>query len=182
MEKVVLIDEFNNKLGLEDKYKVHTGNTPLHRGFSLFIFNKKGELLLQRRSNKKIAWPNIWSNTVCGHPGDGEGVVAAAKRRAKFELGIDIELKDIHLILDNYRYRYEHKGIVENEICPVMVSFGEYQIRPNPDEVRDTRYIKWKDFLKEISVDNNYSEWCQEESRLLNDRPDFKKLFIEYTQ
>jgi isopentenyl-diphosphate delta-isomerase len=175
-EHVVLVDESNAKLGLEDKYRVHTGETPLHRGFSLFMFNRKGELLLQQRSDSKITWPGIWSNSVCGHPADGETVQQAAKRRAQFELGIELELSDIHLILEDYRYRYEHKGVVENEICPVMVAVGDFVPSPNPEEVKDTRWVSWKDFLKEISKPNEYSDWCQEEARLLNKHPEFKKL------
>lgn len=179
-EQVVLVDENNKKLGLEDKYQVHTGETPLHRGFSMFIFNSKGELLLQQRSDKKITWPSVWSNSVCGHPADGESPQEAAKRRADFELGMQIELDEIKLILPNYRYRYEHKGVVENEICPVMVAFGDYKFNPNPDEVKDVRFVKWGDFLEEISKANEYSEWCQEEAKLLNSSPEFKKLFSEH--
>jgi isopentenyl-diphosphate delta-isomerase len=176
-EHVVLVDEANNKLGLEDKYKVHTGYTPLHRGFSVFIFNSSGDLLLQQRSEKKITWPNVWSNSVCGHPADNESAQQAAKRRAKFELGIDIDLNDIEMILPEYRYRYEHYGVVENEICPVMVAFGEFSLSPNPDEVGNTRWIKWVDFLDEVSKPNKYSEWCQEEALLIEKSPKFQRLF-----
>ena len=176
-EHVVLVDEDNNKIGLEDKYKVHTGETPLHRGFSLFMFNKNGELLLQQRSDSKITWPSVWSNSVCGHPADGETPEEAAKRRAKFELGIHLELSDIRVILPDYQYRYEHKGVVENEICPVMVAIGDFSPKPNPDEVRSTRWVKWADFLEEIISPNEYSDWCQEEAKLLNKHPEFKKLF-----
>jgi isopentenyl-diphosphate delta-isomerase len=175
-EHVVLVDEQNTRLGLEDKYKVHTGDTPLHRGFSLFIFNPNGELLLQQRSDKKITWPGVWSNSVCGHPADNETPQEAAKRRAKFELGIDIELNNINLILKDYRYRYEHKGVVENEICPVMVAIGDYEPIPNPDEVKSTRWVKWEDFLSELQKPNEYSDWCQEESQLLQKSAEFRSL------
>jgi len=179
-EHVVLVDKDNNKLGLEDKYKVHTGDTPLHRGFSLFMFNKKGELLLQQRSDSKITWPGVWSNSACGHPADEETPESAAKRRAMFELGIDVDQSDIHVILPNYQYKYEHKGVVENEICPVMVAFGEFKPEPNPDEVKSTRWIGWKDFLSELSKPNEYSEWCQEESGLLGKNEEFNYLYNQY--
>jgi isopentenyl-diphosphate delta-isomerase len=84
--------------------------------------------------------------------------------------------------LPNYRYRYEHKGVVENEICPVMVAFGDYKFNPNTDEVKDTHFVKWDNFLEEISKPNDYSEWCQEEAKLLNRNPEFKKLFSEHTK
>jgi len=68
VEKVVLVDEENNVLGTTDKSTVHTANTPLHRGFSAFIFNSKQEILLQQRSKYKKTWPLVWSNSCCGHP------------------------------------------------------------------------------------------------------------------
>ena len=179
-EHVVLVDEQNNRLGLEDKYKVHTADTPLHRGFSLFIINKQGELLLQQRSDSKIAWPGVWSNSVCGHPADGETPQEAAKRRAKFELGIDIELDSIYLILPKYQYKFEYNGIVENEICPVMAVFGEFEPKPNPDEVKDTRWIEWPKFMEEIKKPNKYSQWCQQEAALISTSEVFTSIFEAY--
>lgn len=40
----------------------------LHRAFSVFLFNSKGELLLQQRSDEKITFPSTWTNTCCSHP------------------------------------------------------------------------------------------------------------------
>ena len=180
-EQVVLVNDDNIKLGLADKFDVHTGDTQLHRGFSLFIFNSKGELLLQKRSAHKKTWPNVWSNSVCGHPADDEPVEAAAKRRAIFELGLDIPLDDIKVILSDYRYRYEHLGIVENEICPVMVTFynSDELLKPNPDEVADYKWVAWQNFLDQLTRPNAYSEWCQEEALMLASSDDFNKFLTK---
>lgn len=176
-EQVVLVDEQNNKLGIADKYEVHTDKTPLHRAFSLFILNSRGELLLQQRASGKKTWPNIWSNSVCGHPADGESFKHAAIRRADYELGININPKQLHLVLPEYRYRYKHLGVVENEFCPVLVASGDSIPNPNLSEVQAVRWVKWPDFLKEISKPNEYSEWCQEEAELLSKNNTFKNLY-----
>lgn len=178
-EHVVLVDEQNQKIGLADKYEVHTADTPLHRAFSLFLFNPKGELLLQQRAATKKTWPNIWSNSVCGHPADGESFETAAIRRADYELGITLTNTDVRVILSEYRYRYEHLGVVENEFCPVLVGFGNFMPKPNPNEVQNTRWVKWTEFLTEISKPNKYSEWCVEEANLLERNNEFKRLFNE---
>lgn len=180
-EHVVLVDEKNNPTGQADKYLVHSSNTPLHRGFSLFLFNQHGQLLLQKRAAIKKTWPNVWSNSVCGHPASGESVAEAARRRAAYELNIALDPKNIHVILSDYRYSYEHQGIVENEICPVMVAFGDFKPQPNPDEVADTRWVNWQDFLSEIKKPNHYSQWCQEEAQLLDANIEFNKLFSSHT-
>src|SRR3990167_8891323 len=88
MEEVVLVDEKNSVLGTAPKDAVHTKNTPLHRGFSLFLFNSKKELLLTKRAQSKKAFPGVWTNTVCGHPEPEESAVDAALRRLEQELGL----------------------------------------------------------------------------------------------
>ena len=179
-EHVVLIDENNNPTGTAEKYAAHNSDTPLHRGFSLFIINSKGELLLQKRSKSKKTWPGVWSNSVCGHPRLDESPVEAAKRRAEYELGVCIPSSQIKLLIKDYKYRYEHLGVVENEICPVMVAFVDITVVPNPEEVAATRLVKWLDFVKEISFANNYSEWCQEETKLLANNFIFRQLYMQH--
>ncbi len=163
MELVVLVDEKNNEIGTAPKDTVHTQNTPLHRGFSLFLFNKKQELLLTKRSKGKKTFPSVWTNTVCGHPGPGEGAIAAAKRRLKDELGIDVSnIKEIA----PYRYRFVDKnGIVENEICPILVAHADSDPRSSQDEVEAWRWVAWQDFLEDSKKrPGDYSPWCVEEA------------------
>ncbi len=88
-EEVVLVDENNTVLGMAPKSSVHGETTPLHRGFSLFLFDRAGRLLLQQRSHSKITWPLVWSNSVCGHPALDESNVDAARRRLAYELGMN---------------------------------------------------------------------------------------------
>jgi isopentenyl-diphosphate delta-isomerase len=181
-EHVVLVDESNNPIGTADKYEAHSADTPLHRGFSLFIINSKGELLLQKRSKHKKTWPSIWSNSVCGHPALDESPKQAAIRRAEYELGVELGIRQVKLLIKNYRYSYEHLGVVENEICPVMVAFVDVEPTPNPLEVDSTRLVAWEGFIDEISKPNDYSEWCQEEAKLLNKSFVFRQLYKNFVR
>ena len=180
IDHVVLVDKQNKVLGTAPKLETHNANTPLHRAFSLFLFNSKGELLLQQRSKSKKTWPLVWSNSCCGHPMLNENNQDAVKRRAKFELGID--LKDIHEILPSFSYKAEMNGIVENEICPVFVTFTNQNPKINPDEVENIRWIKWQDFLNKIKQKpGTYSIWCEQESKLLSTNREFRQLYKQYT-
>ena len=168
-EVVVLVDEQNRELGTAPKDSVHTKNTPLHRGFSLFLFNSKGELLLTKRASTKKTFPGVWTNTVCGHPRPGERAVDAAKRRLNDELGIkNYELKDIKEVAP-YQYRFADKnGIVENEICPVLMAYTDVDPKPDKNEVEDWKWIKWEEFLKEVKNSlSAYSPWSREEAELI---------------
>lgn len=181
IEHVVLVDKQDKDLGLAEKATVHTAETPLHRAFSLFLFNNHGELLLQQRAHNKKTWPGIWSNSVCGHPQRDESYKAAAQRRLKFELGLDVPAEKILMMLPDYLYRYEHLGVVEHEFCPVFVIFADVEPNPNPVEVAKTRWISWQQFLADIEKENEYSEWCVEEAQLLQALPEFRLKFQEFT-
>lgn len=172
-ESVVLVDEHDVPIGTAPKATVHTDRTPLHRGFSLFLFRSDGALLLQQRAGTKKTWPLVWSNSCCGHPGADEGPVDAARRRIQDELGIGRAL--IEIVLPEYRYRAERGGVVENEFCPVMVGRSDDPLTLNPDEVAETRWTSWKDFMREIRAGSGgYSPWCVEEALLLDADPAFR--------
>lgn len=166
-DHVVLVTEKNIAVGVLPKLAAHNKNTPLHRGFSIFLFNRSGELLLQQRSSKKKTWPETWSNSCCGHPQVNEALLDAAKRHLKHELGIQAPI--INIILPDYRYRFEKDGIVENEICPIMVALTQEDIKPNLDEVKEIKWIQWEKWLDEVTKKSDfYSPWCVEETVLLS--------------
>lgn len=175
MEQVVLVDEQNNVIGYGDKNTVHTTNTPLHRAFSLFVFNAKNELLVTQRAVSKKTFPGVWSNTVCGHVAANETTLEAAARRLKEELGIIAsEIKEVA----PYRYRFaDQNGIVENEICPILITYCNAYPRPNPAEISQWRWMPWQAFLAEISANSIlYSPWCKEEASLIDKLQVLRKI------
>jgi len=71
-EKVILVNENDQQIGLMPKLEAHE-KAVLHRAFSVFIFNDKGELMLQQRALSKYHSPGLWTNTCCSHQRDGTG-------------------------------------------------------------------------------------------------------------
>lgn len=159
-ELVVLVNEDGAPIGAAPKATIHTSSTPLHRAFSCYIFNKKGDFLLTRRAFSKKTFPGIWTNSLCGHPAPEELDESAIIRRAEFELGMS--LGQIKPLLPKFRYRAEMNGIVENEICPVYRAVSWGQPTPNPAEVAEYRWVKWKEFLNQVDEQpEHYSPWCR---------------------
>jgi len=177
---VILVNEKNGPIRAAPKLAIHNKNTPLHRGFSVFLFNSEGKLLLQQREKSKKTWPLVWSNSVCGHPRLNETTTTAAERRLEFEIGItDVK---IYEVLPNYRYKAEYMGVVENEFCPVIAAFSDQQIRINKEEVENVRWTSWQEFLDEIKKNpENYSIWSVEEANLLSKNPKFNNLLAKHT-
>ncbi|MEN9740799.1 MAG: isopentenyl-diphosphate delta-isomerase [Actinomycetota bacterium] len=139
-ELVVLVDESGAPIGTAPKATVHDFATPLHFAFSCHVTNAAGEVLLTRRALSKSTWPGVWTNSFCGHPGPGEDVEGAIRRRADRELGMAID--NIHVILPDFRYRaVDASGIVENEICPVYAAVATSEPNPADDEVAEWRWI-----------------------------------------
>ena len=177
MENVVLVNDQDEQIGTADKSTVHSHDTPLHRGFSVFLFNQQGELLIQKRAKGKT-FAGFWSNSCCGHPREKESYEDAAKRRLHEELGInDVVLKTI---LPNFRYEAEHEEVRENEICPVMVAFFADNPVPDQGEVEEIKWISWIDFLGELDSNQGaYSTWSKEEAELLEENPTFHQLLSD---
>lgn len=139
-DEVVLLDEAGTPIGRAPKSAAHGPDTALHLAFSCHVVNALGEILVTRRALSKQAWPGVWTNSFCGHPKPAESLVAAVRRRAEFELGL--ELHDVELALPLFRYRaVDADGTVENEICPVYLARTDDEPDPNPREVAEYRWV-----------------------------------------
>lgn len=136
-EKVILVNEQDEQIGLMEKLEAHEKGA-LHRAVSVFIFNKKGELLLQKRASTKYHGAGLWTNTSCTHPRDGESNEACAQRRLKEEMGIETRLEERFSFL--YKGEVEN-GLIENEFDHVFFGVYDGQVRPNADEVEDHIFV-----------------------------------------
>lgn len=156
---MVLLDEMGRAIGTADKAAVHTADTPLHLAFSCYLFSDD-QLLITRRALTKRTFPGLWTNSVCGHPAWGEPLVAAVTRRARTELGLGVQ--GLRVVLPGFRYRAQMDGVVENEICPVLVGGIDGELAFNPDEVDSARWQPWEEFAAGVLEGGiPVSPWCQ---------------------
>ncbi len=140
---VVLLDEQRRPVGQLPKSQVHHANTPLHLAFSCYVFDAGGRVLMTRRAATKRTWPGVWTNSCCGHPLPEEDVSAAADRRLREELGMRLEHAE--MVLPDFAYRaVAPDGVVENEVCPVLVATASGEPRPDPAEVLEYRWADWE--------------------------------------
>jgi isopentenyl-diphosphate Delta-isomerase len=136
-QQVILVNENDEEIGVSEKIEAHR-KALLHRAFSVFIFNDKGEMLLQQRAKNKYHSAGLWTNACCSHPYPLESNERAAIRRLSEELGFTTTLTKIF----EFTYRSEFdNGLTEFEFDHVFV--GEYngRINPNAHEVSECCFM-----------------------------------------
>ncbi len=157
-ERVILVDKNDQPIGDMDKLEVHQKGL-LHRAFSIFIFNDKRQLLLQRRAKEKYHSAELWTNTCCSHPRPGESNLEAAKRRLKEEMGIETDLKR------KFGFIYQARlgnNLLEYEYDHVYV--GQYNSEPllNPEEASDYRWVSIRRLKEQIIIyPGKFTEWLK---------------------
>lgn len=159
-DELILVDRDDNVVGYRSKKHCHDGEGLLHRAFSIFLFNTRGELLLQQRSPAKRLWPNTWSNSCCSHPRRGEGMLKAAHRRLHEELSISADLRFLYKF--RYHARYNDLGS-ENELCSVFVGeINGADIFPNKNEILAWRYVVPDQLDREIQKSpDSFTPWMK---------------------
>ena len=169
---VVLVDPNGTPTGTAPRPTVHTAATPLHLAFSTYLCDADGRVLLTRRALSKTTWPGVWTNAACGHLRPGETAAEAAVRRVPEELGT--APLDLRTALPDFRYRaVDASGVVENEICPVLVGrIDPAALRPQPAEVAAHAWVAWPDLLAAArALPHLLSPWCVEQVLALGENP-----------
>jgi 16S rRNA (adenine1518-N6/adenine1519-N6)-dimethyltransferase len=86
-----VVDERNHVIGQQPRGVVHKERLR-HRAVHIFVFNRKGELFLQRRSRWKDAHPRRWDSSAAGHVNAGDTYEETAPRELSEELGVSAPL------------------------------------------------------------------------------------------
>jgi isopentenyl-diphosphate Delta-isomerase len=156
LDKLILVDENDVPVGTAGKMEVHQ-KALLHRAFSVFIFNGKGDMLLQQRALNKYHSGGLWTNACCSHPCFEEETLAAAEKRLQEEMGFTTLLKKAFTFV--YKACFDN-GLTEYEYDHVFVGTHEGEIIPNKDEVEDYCFMSMEAIKNAIqSHPQKYTEW-----------------------
>lgn len=158
MEEIILVDSSDRQVGTGEKMDVHRQGR-LHRAFSIYVFNSKGQLMLQKRHSAKYHSGGLWTNTCCSHPRNGELLRDAAHRRLKDEMGFDCELREAFSFI--YQVPLD-KGLTEHEYLHVFI--GQYDGEPviNPEEAEGWKWIAFSELQRDMKENpQNYTKWFQ---------------------
>jgi isopentenyl-diphosphate delta-isomerase type 1 len=118
----------------------------------VFLVNERNELILAKRSTKKSLWSDYWDATIVSHILPGETPEAAAKRRGREEMGIEIEFRTVGA----FYYFAKHNDSAENEYCYVLAGKVKGEVYPNPIEIKEVKEIplvKLSEFIRKNTED-----------------------------
>lgn len=164
--QVILVNNNDEQVGVADKLVAHSGDGILHRAFTILLFNNRGEVLLQQRSQQKLLWPLFWEATCSSHQAPGENDLLAAQNRLQMEMGIETDLQ--YVAKFQYQAQYAD-NLAENELCYLYV--GEYNgnINPNQKEVANFQWIAVSSLKKALAENNSsFCPWLAISFRFLD--------------
>lgn len=155
-EHVILVNENDEQIGVMPKMEAHE-KAVLHRAFSVFVMNDKGEIMLQQRAAHKYHSPLLWTNTCCSHQREGETNISAGKRRLEEEMGFATELEELFSFI--YKAPFDN-GLTEHELDHVMIGNSNNAPTINTDEVADWKWMKPIDIKNDMAQNpDNYTAW-----------------------
>ena len=153
---VILVNKNDKKIGLMPKMEAHKKGA-LHRAFSVFIFNNKNELMIQKRNINKYHSPGLWTNTCCSHQRDEESNISAGKRRLLEEMGFCVELNEIGSFIYNVGV---DNGLIEHELDYILVGKYNGNVKINSDEVDNWKWMSLDNIKDDVRKrSKNYTEW-----------------------
>jgi len=157
-DDLILVDEHDNLVGFSPKLAAHENGGQLHRAFSVFIFNRAGEMLIQQRAAGKYHFGGLWTNACCSHPRRGETTEGAAHKRLRHELGFDADLRELFSF--TYRATDPASGLTEHEFDHVFVGRFDGTPQPNPEEVGGWKWVAPESLSDDVkSRPENYTPW-----------------------
>ncbi len=165
--QVILVNESDEQIGVMEKLEAHQ-KALLHRAFSVFIFNTKGEMLLQQRALSKYHSPGLWTNACCSHPSPGETTLHAAERRLSEELGFKTAIKKLFSF--TYQSTFDN-GLTEHEFDHVFTGVYDGTVLPDPNEVMNHRFATVEEIAQELHrVPEQFTIWFKIAFPLLRDK------------
>jgi isopentenyldiphosphate isomerase len=86
-EIVEIVDRDNNSIGAVSR-RIMRQQGLIHRASYILVFNRNGELFLQKRTMSKDIYPGFWDLAAGGVVLAGESYEESAKRELREELGV----------------------------------------------------------------------------------------------
>jgi len=154
---ILLVNKKDEIIGKGEKLAVHKKGLQ-HRCFSIFIFDKQGRLLLQKRAITKYHSGGLWSNTCCSHPCFDKNIKQQAKKRLQEEMGFRCSLQERFV----FNYKAKVGDLIENEVDHVFYGVYNGIVKPNNKEADGYQYLTILELKKQIKQNpKQFTYWLK---------------------
>lgn len=156
-----VVDADDRVIGQAPRSVVHARGL-LHRAASIFVFNSRGQLLVQKRSADKDEFPLCYTASASGHLSAGESYDECAPRELEEELGICTPIERLHKFPAGPETANEHT-VLYRTICDEVTNFDR-------GEIESISYLDLDDIAQQVAA--NPAEFT----------PPFRVMFHWYLQ
>ncbi len=154
--KTNIVNEKDEIIGQISESEAHKNKNVITRAAAVFLFNSKGELLLQKRSKNKFRFPLYWTCSASGFVDQGETYIDAALRELNEELGIKVKNQDLVFLFKKLLFiDIKHMVSVYKVIYDAPINFL------NP-EVEKAEFFPEREIRKLISSEEKFTPFFLE--------------------
>ena len=162
-ELVDILDEDGGRIGVKTKREAHTQGL-WHKAIHIWIYNSKGEVLLQKRAMTKSTLPGVWDTSVAGHLSAGESFEDAAVRELYEELGVSAKSEELKEVVNRKAvYTDPEQGYYNREFVQVyLYGLDELPTKLQKEEVDAVRFISIDRLERELAnpgTAKRYAPW-----------------------
>jgi len=151
-ELVDIVDEHDKPTGEKvTKTKAHKEGL-LHRSAHIWIYNSKGEILIQLRAKNKLLFPNRWDISAAGHVSAGEDPITSGLRELEEELGLKATEGDLEF-LETHREEIKYEDIINNEYYYIYITKKDIDpktLKLQTEEVAEIKFISIEELEKDL--------------------------------
>lgn len=159
-ELFVVVDKNDNILGYRSRATCHSDRSLIHRSVGVIISDRRGRILLQKRSLTKDLQPGLWGVSAAGHVARGETYDAAVARELKEELGVLQPLTFVGKSL--------FRDKQETEMQAIYTARTEGPFRPDGREIAELRFFGKPELARGVSSgDVVLTTWAKKVLKLL---------------
>jgi isopentenyl-diphosphate Delta-isomerase len=139
-----VVDAADRVVRQERRSVVHAQKL-LHRAVHIFVFNSRGQLLVQRRSASKDEFPLTYTSSASGHVGAGESYEQCAPRELQEEIGLESPLEFVVKLPASPKTAQEHTALFRTVTDAIPT--------PNEEEVASLTFFSLEELRGLLQID-----------------------------
>ena len=144
-EWIDIIDSHENFMFKALKSEAHAKGLA-HSSIHLWLYNNAGNLLIQKRSESKKCYPNLWDVSVAGHVLSGENPIQAAIRECKEETGFELKAQNLFFFGKNHKQKVHASDFIDHEYQHLFLANCNLEVSEFQIQIEELSEVKWISF------------------------------------